>query len=732
MLKHRFKDSRCTYEYQRKKPGLKGGVVDTLTRRVEALEHAMYSSSSSHVTDARRADTVSEELRSLREILSAFTRDIAQLTRYPTQSPETMLHAHVRDHDPALERPEKRIHLDSGQGPSLDAAIDRGSSIRTLLESPEVVAALLDAYFDIIHPWIPILHEVRFRSRIAHNPEREACGIILHAILVAALRFVDLKGLIGLGPIPQDEVARSRDYVVLNAMADLRLENLQALIIVAFTDIGQGETSKAWPTIGSLTRTVQYLHLSVEDTDKDQRPGLLPNLPSLPAPDTWVEEEERRRVFWSVFLLDRWNVSLTADDICRRLPIDGGLWARNQPAVTPYLGIWDHSAAKIGHTITFLPSKYEAPSEKATEAGAAKRLNDARSSPPGQTTCMGSPEMTRIGAFAYYIESVESLSRINAYFVQQKIDFADREDVLSWLTRFKELDLRLVHWKMFLPTKWKDPNVNPNPATTAMDPNMTLAHITHNTSSILLHQRIAYPRRAIRHLRLPNACSADTCFVAATETANITTKYLERAPVARVLAPHFAICVFVSARVLLVHSLYYKVDLVPEFGTLVNALDIMDKRWIGRPGGHLSGDSAELSRIFGETRARRVRPAKRCREGDWVSNQGLPSAQGTQGTPAALLSPATPLSFSAAGGGGDMQPGPPPVVPRSNVLGTEEGAVDELSAISHGLLDESFLEMNRIINFDDFMFMTNVEELGRAGPEWLPGLDDSHEANAES
>jgi hypothetical protein len=137
-------------------------------------------------------------------------------------------------------------------------------------------------------------------------------------------------------------------------------------------------------------------------------------------------------------------VSLTADDICRRLPIDGGLWARNQPAITPYLGIWDHSAAKIGHTITFLPSKYEAPSEKATEPCAAKRLNDARSSPPGQTTCMGSPEMNRIGAFAYYIESVESLSRINAYFVQQKIDFADREDVLSWLTRFKELDLRLV------------------------------------------------------------------------------------------------------------------------------------------------------------------------------------------------------------------------------------------------------------------------------------------------
>ena len=53
-------------------------------------------------------------------------------------------------------------------------------------------------------------------------------------------------------------------------------------------------------------------------------------------------------------------------------------------------------------------------------------------------------DMTTVGAFAYRIEATESLSRITTYFLQQKIEFKNRQQVSDWLTRFKELDLRLV------------------------------------------------------------------------------------------------------------------------------------------------------------------------------------------------------------------------------------------------------------------------------------------------
>lgn len=57
---------------------------------------------------------------------------------------------------------------------------------------------------------------------------------------------------------------------------------------------------------------------------------------------------------------------------------------------------------------------------------------------------MMQPDMSTVGAFAYCIEATESLSRVTTFFLQQKINFHDRREVSSWLTRFKELDLRLV------------------------------------------------------------------------------------------------------------------------------------------------------------------------------------------------------------------------------------------------------------------------------------------------
>lgn len=62
--------------------------------------------------------------------------------------------------------------------------------------------------------------------------------------------------------------------------------------------------TSAWPIIGSLTRTVEYLQLTIEMDEKPQQAFLLP-LSLLEDSRSWAEAEERRRVFWNVFLLDR-------------------------------------------------------------------------------------------------------------------------------------------------------------------------------------------------------------------------------------------------------------------------------------------------------------------------------------------------------------------------------------------------------------------------------------------
>lgn len=106
-------------------------------------------------------------------------------------------------------------------------------------------------------------------------------------------------------------------------------------------------------------------------------------------------------------------------------------------------------------------------------------------------------------------------------------------------------------WKMYLPQQWKDSGISRKIMPGVMDPSMTLANATHNTSVILLHERIAYPDSELLGLNLPSQFSAQNCLNAAIETANITTKYLGGSPSARPVPPQMGICAFVSARTLL-------------------------------------------------------------------------------------------------------------------------------------------------------------------------------------
>lgn len=104
-------------------------------------------------------------------------------------------------------------------------------------------------------------------------------------------------------------------------------------------------------------------------------------------------------------------------------------------------------------------------------------------------------------------------------------------------------------WRLFLPPKWRTActlNDDGN-----MDPNMTLAHITHNAAVIQLHQSIAYPAKQLsRHsATLPSSTSAQTCLAAAKEIIMIAKEYLRASN--GITNPQFSFCLFIAGRVLL-------------------------------------------------------------------------------------------------------------------------------------------------------------------------------------
>lgn len=262
-----------------------------------------------------------------------------------------------------------------------------------------------------------------------------------------------------------------------------------------------------------------------------------------------------------------WDTSLTSDDVHRRLPADGGYFTREEPVITPFFGIWNKAAARIGRSLANVPAPYS------EEDPTADQPQGQGASP---NSANGYIDASKLGAFAYCVEATESLSQVTTFFLQQKINAQDKEHAVSWLTRFKELDLRLVQWKLFLPSRWKDSNISEDRTVVNMDPNLTLAHITHNTSMILLHHPIAFPAKSWNdYVALPKECSAQTCQLAAIETSNIVSKFLTHTPIPFVNV-QFAFCAFVAAKALLFEN---DGALRPVFGRLVRDLWEMSKRW---------------------------------------------------------------------------------------------------------------------------------------------------------
>lgn len=498
---------------------------------------------------------------------------------------------------------------------------------------------------------------------------------------------------------------------------------------------------------------VEYLQLTVECEEADRLSFSRPYVTLHPSKD-WTEAEERRRVFWCVFILDRfcsiataWNTSLTSDDVNRRLPCDGITWRKEDPVFTPYFGIWDKSAGRIGNPIAFLPSHSIAVQSTGDEED---RTPSKAATSPGVAASI---DMTTVGAFAYCIEATESLSRVMSYFLQQKVNTKDQNDLSSWLTRFKELDVRLVHWKMLLPQKWK---VNIVKQSSRMDPNLTLAHITHNASMILLHQPIAFPPLDWTfRTRLPSFCSLDTCQAAAIEIATITDHYLRIASHTGPLANQFAFCVYIAARVLLLYWRYCSADaLSPEFWLLTQSLEILAKRWAGP---HQFGPRENLAFKY---RTTLIDLHARCTQDETFAisisayttevkhSKGSPpyldngskgqdeQAQGPSlqtsdrahdfhsggpnisGLPTSLPQTAG-MTFNHGAGTQYMLPNmvTAPYAPRVTtdaVGGTPQRRTDsvgsgELGMISQLLFDSQFADMDRVISFDDGIFGTELE-----------------------
>ncbi|POS78362.1 hypothetical protein DHEL01_v203243 [Diaporthe helianthi] len=176
-----------------------------------------------------------------------------------------------------------------------DEMLGRKAAMRELrfntLPPHSIVEALIDAYFVRVHnqPYA-YFHEDRFRRNLEGGLLPKC---LIFAVIASSLRFTDLDFYRGSTAEATTAYAREAWLSVLNDHMTTEnspsLHVAQTLNILAIIDFTSGRISSGWLKIGLAIRIAQDLQLMKEPSEE---------LSS-------VEREEHRRVFWSIYLLDK-------------------------------------------------------------------------------------------------------------------------------------------------------------------------------------------------------------------------------------------------------------------------------------------------------------------------------------------------------------------------------------------------------------------------------------------
>lgn len=484
--------------------------------------------------------------------------------------PNSTVHDYYSTENVKLQSPASAMSLQGGQL----GAPSNGFSEHDL-PPYDLLYNLVDLYFKHIHTWCPILHRTTtFDTLFGPSPLDEADRVLLHAIVATTLRY-------STDPRITDESRHhyytlSKRKVLLYGLDNLSVKSLQALVILALDFCGSSHGPQSWNIMALITRAVVQLGLAVESSSFSVSPSYQSiytlRAMILPEPRDFIEEESRRRLFWMVYLLDRYATIVTAfdfslgeRDIDRKLPCRDELWAKNQRVETR----WYRSGQEAG-------------GDSLTEQSA------------------GRPE--NLGAFAYYIDILSILSQIHR-FLKEPVDISALPDVERWQMRYKQLDQLLSQWQVALPAEFSNmAKISQQaPAGAAGSGNKAVAcswvmlQATFHTTVIRLHSSAAYPttRSAIFS---PSYGAIQRCQVAV-ENMALLGEYVVSQDLLSKLGPPFAFTLWVSARLLLVHGSTVEHALSPRLTFFVNALREMGRYW-----GVASRYSEVLQRVLDEHR----------------------------------------------------------------------------------------------------------------------------------
>ncbi|KAF4958955.1 hypothetical protein FGADI_2034 [Fusarium gaditjirri] len=200
-------------------------------------------------------------------------------------------------------RPESTIkpppHLPGTLKPFLDIS---SSMILSLLSSPNTIPDhSTQHYLETINPYLTIVHPELFALRTNTGSDSfsdQGLQDPATTLLVVCMQLFspsDDSGLKGEnnGNLPMYRAAK-QILSILRALDSPSIELIQCSILLAFYEYTHEDLGRAYVSIGDANTMALILHVGPGKYLEDEREILIP-----------YEEEERRCVYWSLFVLDR-------------------------------------------------------------------------------------------------------------------------------------------------------------------------------------------------------------------------------------------------------------------------------------------------------------------------------------------------------------------------------------------------------------------------------------------
>lgn len=200
------------------------------------------------------------------------------------------------------------------------------------LPNQEVVNELNQAYFDKIHPSLPMMHRPRYYAAMNLAPHMRPPVCLRYAMWCNAASVSDK-----FEALQEHFYHRARKYIQQDEMKGhgesmITVGHVQTWVLLATYEFRLMYFPRAWMSSGRACRMSQMMglhRLDGQGLDVKQ---------CLPPPRDWTEREERRRTFWSCFCVDRyssigtgWPMTFEETDILTSLPCEEDAYEMSRP-----------------------------------------------------------------------------------------------------------------------------------------------------------------------------------------------------------------------------------------------------------------------------------------------------------------------------------------------------------------------------------------------------------------